>query len=61
MGSGDLVKSEGYTQTVLYKCNFLKKETYFPVFSKRFLTTCPHTHKGKKKKNSNDIILTMTH
>ena len=50
MGSGDLVKSEGYTQTVLYKCNFLKKETYFPVFSKRFLTTCPHTHKGKKKK-----------
>ena len=59
MGSGDLVKYEGYMQTVLYKCNFLKKQTVLSCIFKEILNYL-FTHTQRKKKiNSNDIILTM--
>ena len=51
MSSGDLVKSERYTQTVLYKCNFLKKERVLPCIFKEipnYLST--YTQRKKKKK-----------
>ena len=60
MGSGDLVKSEGYMQTVLYKCNFLKKETVLSCIFKE-IPNYLLTHTQRKKKYSDDIILTMTH